>query len=56
MKLPPLPEELARFTESEGQHRALKSFVLDYGYACREAVLDEIKAKIEALKNASTTN
>lgn len=31
--LPELPEELARFTSTEGQHRALKMFVRDYGDA-----------------------
>ena len=37
--MPPLPDELARFTSTEGEHRALKMFVLEYGQACREAAL-----------------
>ena len=41
MSLPPLPDELARFTPTEGEHRALKMFVLEYGQACREHALEE---------------
>ena len=41
MSLPPLPDELARFTPTEGEHRALKMFVREYGQACREQALEE---------------
>ena len=42
MSLPPLPDELARFTPTEGQHRALQMFVREYGQACRAAALAEL--------------
>ncbi len=44
MSLPELPQELARFTSSEGQHNALKMFVREYGQACRKQALEEAAA------------
>ena len=41
MSLPPLPEELAAFAETQVRHCALNDMVQAYGQACREAALLE---------------
>jgi len=48
MSLPELPQELARFTPSEGQHNALKMFVQAYGQLCRKQALEEAAALVDA--------
>lgn len=41
MSLPPLPKELAAFSETQARHCALNDMVQAYGQACREQALEE---------------
>ena len=54
MKLPPLPEKIVIDTHKPTGYKIRgydETEMLLYGMKCREAVLDEIKAKIEKMKN-----
>ena len=52
MRLPPLPRELARFTETQALHRGLNDMVQAYGQACRETALEEAAQACAQLSNS----
>jgi len=51
MKLPPLPPVLCHTKDYDEQYTSEQMY--EYGQACRDAVLAEIKAKIEDMKTAN---
>jgi len=57
MKLPPLPEKIVIDTHKPSGYKIRgydEAEMLLYGLSCRDAVLNEIKDKIEAMKNANS--